>query len=367
MTIRKMVETIEATYPEERVKKIQSRLNSLWKGKSFVDRIPWVIGRRSKPKGQEWGSMAFYTLEERLNAQLSDMVEKSYIDDDYIPAFITDDSPYALADAFGCKGAFMDRLFLAKPLILKPEDVYNLEKPNLDQPRGWIKGVFDAIGYFQEKTEGKIPFHLGDIQAPLATAATILKDEHLFCAMYTNPKEIHYLLQMVTETIIDYISKYIELIGGEHLIPIHCMPYTWKEPGSGTALSDDLLAVISPDLYKEYALPYIKKISESFGNLVVHSCGDCSGTMKILFEQKYIEGVHLSQTSIDEIARIVPKDLILLSQNVFSSRENLSQYVKVVKENDLKIYLQVEGIGNEMGIGTGFENMAEYIEKLVHL
>ena len=42
----------------------------------------------------------------------------------------------------------------------------------------------------------------------------------------------------------------------------------------GVSLSDDGLAVISAKLYEEFCLPYVNELSEEFGGILIHSCGN---------------------------------------------------------------------------------------------
>jgi len=56
-------------------------------------------------------------------------------------------------------------------------------------------------------------------------------------------------------------------------MPCHYPP-VWLPDGRGISVSDDCLAVLSPALYEKFALPYLNELSDEFGGVFVHSCGN---------------------------------------------------------------------------------------------
>jgi hypothetical protein len=62
----------------------------------------------------------------------------------------------------------------------------------------------------------------------------------------------------------------------------------------GLRISDDTAALLSPALYREFAAPYNGKLSEVFGGVVIHSCGDCSRVVSTMLETPGLRGLELT-------------------------------------------------------------------------
>ncbi len=90
-------------------------------------------------------------------------------------------------------------------------------------------------------------------------------------AMYTNPKEVHHLMRLVTDLTIAYVKE--QRAHSPQFLPCH-FPPLWLPDGRGVSISDDGLAVISAKLYKEFCLPYVNELSDEFGGIMIHSCGN---------------------------------------------------------------------------------------------
>ena len=76
---------------------------------------------------------------------------------------------------------------------------------------------------WQDKTEGIIPLGNTDPQSPLDVACLIWKIDDFLLACYTNKKEVHYLLNMLTESFIEFYSAQHEIIRN-NAYPVHVFP-----------------------------------------------------------------------------------------------------------------------------------------------
>ena len=66
--------------------------------------------------------------------------------------------------------------------------------------------------------------------------------------------------------------------------------------GEGIVVSEDALAVLSPKLYEEFSLPYINELSEEFGGIVIHSCGNFEHQLPVLQKVHNLKGLNFSVT-----------------------------------------------------------------------
>ena len=132
--------------------------------------------------------------------------------------------------------------------------------------------VLEYIRYFKEQTHGLIPLSLTDTQSPCDTASLILDPCELFAASLEDPESLTDFMDKITRCIGDFTEMQMELIGGDLLAtPGHMMV---SSTGSkGIAVSDDNLAVISPESYAVIGTPWNEVLAKRFGGLAVHSCG----------------------------------------------------------------------------------------------
>jgi len=238
-----------------------------------------------------------------LDEQLSLMKIRSAYPDDRVPFF----HPYlgvgVYASAFGCEIIFPENEQpWTKPLLYLENitEVYSLKTP---QPQNGLLGkVLEYVNYFQKEKQ-EYPIRLTDTQSPIDSASLIMKYEELLIAMYTNPKEVHHLLKMVTELIIKFAKLEKSVV--KDFSPNHS-PQIYQPSDWGICLSDDLIAILSPELYREFALPYVNILSEEFNGVFIHSCGDFSHNLGNMLKMKNLRGIDFGVTEMP-IENIVEK------------------------------------------------------------
>lgn len=305
MRIKELLEQIQQLYPAERIAKTKQRFLQVWNTESPDD--PPLLA-------QSWFSVfwppdalndrSHYEPEKRLQFQLEGIVARGCIADDFIPSLFPDDRVSVIASAFGCK--IDDRQGehqWVHPLISKPEDVYSIEKPEIGAC-GLSEHVLNTIRYFREATGGAIPIRSCDVQGPMSVASMIMGMQNFLEALYTHPKQVHDLLDIVTDTIADFYFQMFEAAGND-FIPTHVVPSAWMPQDKGVALSDDLMPVISPEHYVEYALPQHEKIASEFGGIMLHSCGDAARSIEAILSTRGLTGLHLGQMCIKKLAPLI--------------------------------------------------------------
>ncbi|MDI6858353.1 MAG: uroporphyrinogen decarboxylase family protein [Dehalococcoidia bacterium] len=217
----------------------------------------------------------FQDRDTQLQAQLAVLGwrEQLDIDDDFVPHIQAQGGVTVFASAFGCEVEFFEHtLPWAHPVIKAddpPEKVYELEPP--DVTSGQLGQMLEFTDYFIAQTQGRYPLALTDLQGPLDTAYLVWEPSAFMLAMYTNPKEVHHLMRMVTDLIIRFVRE--QRSRCPEYLPCHYPPL-WLPDGHGIAISDDGLAVISAKLYEEFCLPYVNELSDEFGGMMIHSCGN---------------------------------------------------------------------------------------------
>lgn len=235
----------------------------------------------------------------QLSAQLRLLAwrEAADLGDDFVPHL----QPYAgvtvFASAFGCKVDFFKHtLPWAHPVIGEsdpPQKVYDLTAPAIDA--GQLGDMLTFTDYYVAHTGGRYPVALTDLQGPLDTAYLVWQSNAFMEAMYTNPKEVHHLMRLVTDLIVRYVKE--QRSRSPEFIPCHYPPLFLPD-GRGISISDDCLAVIGPKLYREFCLPYVNELSEEFGGILIHSCGNFIHQFDNLAQVRGLRGINFGAMEI---------------------------------------------------------------------
>jgi uroporphyrinogen-III decarboxylase len=211
----------------------------------------------------------------QLQAELATLGWRDTIEigDDFVPYLQPQGGVTVVASAFGCEVEYFDHtLPWAHPLIKAddpPEKVYEIKPPAVTD--GQLGQMLEFTDYYVAETRGRYPIALTDPQGPLDTAYLVWDSSAFMLAMYTNPKEVHHLMRLVTDLTIAYVKE--QRAHSPQFLPCSYPPI-WLPDGRGVSMSDDGLAVISAKLYKEFCLPYVNELSEEFGGVTIHSCGN---------------------------------------------------------------------------------------------
>jgi hypothetical protein len=178
-----------------------------------------------------------------------------------------------IPSAFGCEVVWWeDDLPVVRPLPIEDiRQVYDLPEPSVTD--GELGRVLDLTRYFLERTEGRVPIRMTDVQGPLDSAALILGHNAFLAAMVTNPQAVHHLIQRVTDLTIVFVNAQRALIRehGAEFVPT--VNYPWLPDGYGINVAHDECVMISPAMHDEFAVPYLNQVSEAFGGVFIHSCG----------------------------------------------------------------------------------------------
>jgi len=140
--------------------------------------------------------------------------------------------------------------------------------------------TLDMIEYFLDKTQGKVPISLTDVQSPLNVAASLVDISSLFMEIYDNPKGYCTLLSNISDLLIEFTKQQMNLIGGAFAKPGH--GFASSRAFTGIGMSDDNALMISNKMFEKYEIPEREKIGAEFGGAVFHSCGDWSGKIPVV-------------------------------------------------------------------------------------
>jgi len=189
--------------------------------------------------------------------------------DDNILALNTNMGTYVIPSAFGAETRrFSDgRRYIDRPVIYQAKDVDRIKPlPLMDTILG---NQIKLVKYFESKAKGGVHIRIPDIQNPLGVAEMLWESNDFFISLLEEPSTVHKLLEIITEVLIDYISRLKKIC--PEMIPI-TWPGVWAPAEKGVHLSDDTMSMIAPEIYEEYGVRYNNIISREYGGIFLHSC-----------------------------------------------------------------------------------------------
>ncbi|MDD2710351.1 MAG: uroporphyrinogen decarboxylase family protein [Verrucomicrobiae bacterium] len=107
-----------------------------------------------------------------------------------------------------------------------------------------------------------------DVQSPLGVAE-LMWDHSFYFALVEHPDAVHELLGKITRFIIDFVKAF-QQIAGARLNPCG-FPKLWSD-GPGTMVADDTMSLVSPEMHREFSVPYLNQLAAECGPLYYHSC-----------------------------------------------------------------------------------------------
>ncbi len=151
--------------------------------------------------------------------------------------------------------------------ILDQQDV----KISLENP--WFQKLLEFTTKLVDQSDGRYPVGIPFMDGPLDILSAMVGPENAMVDFYDHPDEACRLIQTLADLWIQVAEALLSLIpafrGG------YCGGFrqVWA-PGKCPETQDDAMAMFSPDLYRELALPGLRRIMSRFDypSVHLHSC-----------------------------------------------------------------------------------------------
>lgn len=229
------------------------RITALHKGES-VDRVPFVH------KG-------YVFCAKMTGIPVADIYENPQTSfdaqDKTFEMFNADGTPFYTFSAYGSwefGGAVRwpeDRMSsgpsVQKHPVDKAEDVFKLEMPDL-KTAGVVPKMME-FARIQKKHGMPVAFICGD---PFSHAANLVGVSTFMVWLIEAPEAAHHALRLMTDHILSVAKLFIDEFGRDQVL------------GRANATSDSN-ALISPKLFKEFSLPYVKELNQKVLAMGIHS------------------------------------------------------------------------------------------------
>lgn len=194
---------------------------------------------------------------------------------------------------------------LEETLALTPRPV---DDPELDAAR--------ALRLYRRLCErletDRLWFRTPDFQGTLNTAGLVMNQQELLIAMHCEPELVHAFLDRVCTFLIDYGRYLICETGGK--VCGNIWPFTFLPADLGMSFTEDLMPLLSAELFQEFGLPYTKRFADAFGGTHIHCCGDWGRHAANLRAAGIVPRAvefHYPFTDIAELAPLAPETVFV--------------------------------------------------------
>jgi uroporphyrinogen-III decarboxylase len=257
----------------------------------------------------------------------------------FLPGFWAEFGMCTEPSAFGSKCTWQENeLPFADKIIKDIQEVHSLGKPN-PKTDGLTPFVLNRLKHYQNQIEQaghSIKFAVS--RGPLNISTFLMGTTDFLMAIRTNPDEIHKLLGIVTDFIIDWLTLQAETFPSI----------------DGIFILDDIVGFLGDDDFRQAALPYLKRIFQTLQTSVRFFHNDAAGLVcashladigvnlfNFSFQHSLNEMKELTKNSVTLLGNIPPRD-VLASGMTEDVRRSVKAAIDSV-ENKSRIILSCGG------------------------
>ncbi|MHB0998968.1 MAG: hypothetical protein ACYC27_06950 [Armatimonadota bacterium] len=158
---------------------------------------------------------------------------------------------------------------------------------------------FAEIGRRYPKIGRYVNIYHPDTQGPIDIAEVLIGSE-LFYILYDYPELVGNLLDLVTQTYIEYMREWYRLVPPEGEYSAH-----WSMLHKGRVmLRDDSAMNLSPEMYGEFIRPYDQRIFDEFGGGSIHFCGRGDHYIERMSGMTGLHAIAMSQPDLNDMEMI---------------------------------------------------------------
>lgn len=205
------------------------------------------------------------------------------------------------------------------------------------------KHTLHMIEYFLEKTKGKLPLSMCDIQSPFNNATNIVDTTSFMTSMILEPEKVLRFLEVLADLEIDFYGEQRKMIGEALVKPGH--GFASSRVFTGFGVSDDNIVMVDTETYLNLVAPSFIKLGTRFGGPVLHSCGNFSDKTVIF---KRIDGLKMVDAAFtpetdphcnpaEPFINELSGSKIILHARMVGDQDVVAETTKALWNNDMKL------------------------------
>jgi len=188
---------------------------------------------------------------------------------------------------------------------LPKEKIENLAFPDNLRDYGLMPKVIEYLEYFKSLLPKGINVYCFDTQGPF-DIALLIRGQQIYTDLYDDPDLAHHLLRISTKTYIEVTKIFKQIIAEPLDSGYHGTLYMGN---GGVRLCDDASVNLSPRLFREFSLPYIKEALAPFEGGWVHFCGDGNHLLDMYLELEEVKGLNFGNPEKYDYEKVMRKIL----------------------------------------------------------
>ena len=216
---------------------------------------PWPY-RELRKERVEWAARNYFRQSETTE----------WLDDDALPYAAPYTGTEIFAESLGCKVYCSgDNMPFALPCIQEAAQIKNIKRPRIEDSS--LYEIFELAYALRGKVGAEALIQLPDIQSPVDIAALVWQKERFLMAMLDDPPAVHELISITERLLTDFLDLWFREFGTKYIA--HYPDYYME---GGFTFSEDEAGEFSADLFREFCLPSINRLSDRYGGCAMHCC-----------------------------------------------------------------------------------------------
>ncbi len=269
----------------------------------FIIDSPWLSSWQGIP-------IVDYFTDDAAWLEANFQAQRRFPDVLFLPGFWSEYGMCTEPSAFGTKCIWPEDDFpFAEKILYDYAEVARLKKPNC-RTDGLLPFALKRLQHCRARIEeGGHRIRFATSRGPMNVACYLVGHTELMIGVKTNPAEIHKLLEIVTDSIVDWVR----------------LQKAAFDSIDGLLLLDDLIGFLGEDDFVEFALPHFQRIFGSLDVSVKALHNDCHGLItarhlaemgcnlfNFSFEHGLAEIRQLAGDSVTLLGNIPPRDVLAL-------------------------------------------------------
>jgi len=277
--------------------------------------------------------------ERLVNYHIRMFWEDRVVEDDRVPYVLPYFGPPAIAALLSpilCDLRFSGGTGWAKPLMDTWDEAENL---HFDPENRWVRKLVKLTDFLITRSRGRFAVSLTDTHCTGDVMAALRGTEKLIVDLYRNPDEVKKLAAACTRGVIDILEFFLERIphvsDGTVLEPFGI----WAPGEKSCVLMEDVAANLSPEMYREFLLPYDNQVAERMDTAAFHVDGGLQivpellkirklGVVQVTNNPKWTSIIDAPEPGIEHLkkARSMGKALMVSCGNLGEARKVLKLF-----------------------------------------
>ncbi|MCC6581790.1 MAG: hypothetical protein IT440_15265 [Phycisphaeraceae bacterium] len=168
-----------------------------------------------------------------------------------------------------------------------------------------------------------------DMQGILNTAGLVMNQEELLMQLFEDPDKTNLFIDRIQNHVLRY-AAYLREQSGDRLCG-NIWPYTFLPSDMGLSLTEDLMPLMSVEMYARFGIPRLRSVAQAVESLHIHCCGQWGRHAATLADSGLpIRAVefHYPATTIEELRPLWGKAVFIpyLIQHQQDRFESITSY-----------------------------------------